>query len=140
MRFNVRYLVPRSAGLHGKLCTDMNSRAALSRPNNSFDLWLIRGGVSSASLVDAVAFTHVPKAGGTSMQKFLAGRAQQVGKTHFNARTFSMKNKGTTLDALRMEALKADVILGHAPHAWQADRRALGWRGGDFTAVALLRQ
>ena len=89
--------------------------------------------------VDAVAFTHVPKAGGTSMQKFLAGRAQQVGKTHFNARTFSMKNKGTTLDALRMEALKADVILGHAPHAWQADRRALGWRGGDFTAVALLR-
>ena len=73
------------------------------------------------------------------MQKFLAGRAQQVGKTHFNALTFSMKNKGTTLDALRMEALKADVILGHAPHAWQADRRALGWRGGDFTAVALLR-
>ena len=87
--------------------------------------------------VDAVAVTHVPKMGGTSIQDYFVEQAHKAGKRTFNAHKDIVKHPNVTMNELRAQANSADILYGHATAAWEED--ALGWRGGAFSLVTVLR-
>lgn len=82
-----------------------------------------------------VAFAHVPKTGGTSLQALLESSASDAGLDVLNTHLQVLKH--TTLANLRTRAAHAQLLTGHNPVAFVAD--ALAWHDGHFAMLTLLR-
>lgn len=96
-----------------------------------------------------LAFTHVPKMGGTSVQQLLVAEALEAGKVVLNVNHVTLHVPGQkptifpklSLNELRVLSKSADVLIGHGAAAWEEGQGAhqLGWRGGNFSRVTMMR-
>ena len=105
-----------------------------------------------------LAFTHVPKMGGTSMQELLVRKAATTGKSVLNVRLKELLKaaktgqwrgilhvkstklpENMTLTQLRKIAERADILIGHSSIAWEEAPGGLSWRDGNFSRVTLIR-
>lgn len=86
-----------------------------------------------------VAFTHVQKMGGTSLAKMLHAQSRRKNKTIMDLWSFVRGTPWITMESLRKKANAANVVHGHINAAWLESPAALGWQGGNFSLVTIVR-
>ena len=93
---------------------------------------------------ERLAFTHVQKMGGSSIKVLLDREGRIAGKKSAHlvnqVRSDASHHVSTTMLTLRQLAAAAQLVNGwHFNAAWLESPAAVGWRGGNFTLVTILR-
>ena len=94
---------------------------------------------SSGSIYDheSLAFTHLPKAGGSSFQQMLTSEAKRHNRSVMNVHTLGSGRLGAGSPEATAALQEADVLVGHGSYQYMVDY--LRWRP-RATFVTLLRQ
>ena len=101
---------------------------------NRCALFNLSSGAPSKYNVESLAFTHVPKAGGSSFQYMLKGEARRHNMTWTNVHEkIGSRGRGEA------DVQAADVLIGHGSYQYMVDYLHW-WPGPRATFVTLLRQ